>query len=70
MSNETKINGSISCSPSSTKKVHDLTMLYLQGQDLSKLSISEIAQKYSDIEAEFNEAFRTQRTNKINAQFL
>ncbi len=41
-----------------------LTMLYLKHQDLSNLSISEIAQKYTDTENAFREAFRQQRNNK------
>ena len=38
-----------------------LTILYLQQQDLSNLSISEIAQKYTDANNAFKEAFKEQR---------
>lgn len=47
-----------------SSRTEALTMLYLKNQDLSNLSISEIAQKYTDIENEFKQAFREQRKNK------
>lgn len=57
------INSNVSLSTS--MRNHELTMLYLKQQDLSKLSISELAQKYTDIKDEFNEAFKEQRNNKV-----
>ena len=50
---------------SSSTRNHDLTMLYLKQQDLSNLSISEIAQKYTDAKDEFDKAFKEQRQNKV-----
>ena len=41
--------------------IHDLTMRYLKNQDISNLSISELAQKYTDIKDEFETTFRNQR---------
>lgn len=55
-------NVKLSTFPSS--KSEALTMLYLKNQDLSNLSISEIAQKYSDTEKQFKEAFKEQRNNQ------
>lgn len=46
-----------------------LTMLYLKNQDLSNLSISEIAQKYTDVENEFKQAFKEQRKKKTTTFF-
>lgn len=57
------VNSNISIS--SSMRNHELTMLYLKQQDLSKLSISELAQKYTDIRNEFNEAFKQQRNSKV-----
>ncbi|MBQ8298260.1 MAG: hypothetical protein IJX99_00015 [Clostridia bacterium] len=57
------VNSNVSLSTS--MRNHELTMLYLKQQDLSKLSISELAQKYTDIKDEFNEAFKEQRNNKV-----
>ena len=57
------IKGSIPIYPSSIARDHDLTMLYLKNQDLSKLSVSEIAQRYTDTKNEFNNAFKEQRRN-------
>lgn len=50
---------------SSSTRNHDLTMLYLKQQDLSNLSVSEIAQKYTDTKDEFDKAFKEQRKNKV-----
>lgn len=50
---------------SSSTRNHELTMLYLKQQDISKLSISELAQKYTDIKNEFDKAFKEQRNNKV-----
>ena len=49
---------------SSSIRNHELTMLYLKQQDLSKLSISDLAQKYSDTKDEFDRAFKEQLQNK------
>lgn len=57
------INSNVTLSTS--MRNHELTMLFLKQQDLSKLSISELAQKYTDIKNEFNEAFKEQRNSKV-----
>ena len=49
---------------SNSVRNHELTMLYLKQQNLSNLSVSELAQKYSDIKDEFEKAFKEQRQNK------
>ena len=49
---------------SSSTRNHELTILYLKQQDISKLSISELAQRYTDIKNEFDKAFKEQRENK------
>lgn len=51
---------------SSSTRNHELTMLYLKQQDLSNLSVSELAQKYSDIKDNFDKAFKEQRQNKVS----
>lgn len=50
---------------SSSVRNHELTMLYLKQQNLSKLSVSELAQKYTDTKDEFDKAFKEQRQNKF-----
>ena len=65
MSSETKIDGNVSFRPTRSAKIHELTMLYLNNQDLTNLSISEIAQKYTDIEQEFEKAFKEQHQNRV-----
>lgn len=62
MSNDTSIRGSISVRPSDSTKIHDLTMLYLKNQDLSNLTVSEIAKKYKDTESEFKKGLLEQRS--------
>lgn len=59
--NDTKINGSVTFNPSSSQKVHDLTMLYLKNQNLSGLSIDYIAQKYIDTSIQFNSSLNSYR---------
>lgn len=66
MSNDVKITNGLSIYRSKSDKIHELTMLYLKNQDLSNLSISEIAQKYTDTEEEFDNCFKEQRQNRIN----
>lgn len=51
---------------SGSARNHELTMLYLKEQNISELSISEIAQKYTDIKNEFDKAFREQRQNSVH----
>lgn len=58
--NNVNIQNAISVLPSSATKIHDLTMLYLKSQNISNLTISELAQKYTDIAKEFKDAFRNQ----------
>lgn len=50
---------------SSSARNHELTMLYLKQQDLSKMSVPEIAKKYSSTKDEFDKAFKEIRANKV-----
>lgn len=58
------MSDSVSLSTFPCSRAEALTMLYLKNQDLSDLSVSEIAQKYTDIENEFKQAFKEQRKKK------
>ena len=51
---------------SNSTRNHELTMLYLKQQDLSNLSVSELAQKYSDIKNDFDKAFKEQHQNRVS----
>lgn len=64
MSNDVKITNGLYINRSKSDKIHELTMLYLKNQNISNLSISELAQKYSDIEEEFDNAFKEQRQSR------
>ncbi len=46
-------------------KIHELTMLYLK-QNTNGLSVSELAQKYTDTYKEFEKAFREQSNNSTD----
>lgn len=50
---------------STSARNHELTMLYLKQQDLSKMSVPEIAKKYSSTKDEFDKAFKEIRENKV-----
>lgn len=45
---------------SSSTIAHELTMLYLKHQDLSTLSVSELAKKYTDTKNQFSDALYKQ----------
>ncbi len=59
-----EIKGSIFTSPSSTVKLHDLTMLYLKSTDISNFTATELAQKYTNTFDELSKAFQEQFNNK------
>lgn len=48
---------------SSSTRNHELTMLYLKNQNLKGLSVSEIAQKYTDTKNKFDKSFKEQQKN-------
>ena len=48
MDNNVKVSGSISTTLSSSHKIHDLAILYLRNQDLTGITIDELAKKYID----------------------
>lgn len=58
---DTKINGSVSCNPSTNFKIHDLTMLYLQNQNLTNISIDELAKTYIDTTIKLNSSLNNYR---------
>ena len=58
---DTKINGSVSCNPSTNQKIHDLTMLYLRNQDLTNISIDSLAKIYIDTTNELNSSLNNYR---------
>lgn len=63
---DTKISGLVSCSPDTNQKVHDLVMLYLNNQDLTDISIDNLAKKYIDVTKQLNSSLNDYRKSLKN----
>jgi len=58
MPDTTQLVGVVPIYPTNDMKAHDLTMLYLKHQDLTKMTVSEISKKYKDVSREFTDLLK------------
>ena len=61
MNNNVKVSGSISTILSSSQKIHDLAILYLKNQDLTGITIDDLAKKYIDVTNSLNTSLNDYR---------
>ncbi len=50
-----------------SNKIDALAMLYLERQDLSNISPVELATRYTEVQAEINEYFKSTNTSQPNS---